>query len=158
MANKTEQTVIDLISPIIEAHNDLLWDLTFTKEGGQKVLRILLDKPEHQFITMNDLTLFTQEVNELLDTVDPDPIPEAYVLDISSPGADRPLKELWHFGWAKEANENILVSLFVAKEGQKKWQGKIADLNKDGLTLTTTNGRLPLTFDEIAKAILDVQF
>ncbi|MGO2545081.1 MAG: hypothetical protein ACTH7G_03595, partial [Leuconostoc mesenteroides] len=58
----------------------------------------------------------------------------------------------------KEANENILVSLFVAKEGQKKWQGKIADLNKDGLTLTTTNGRLPLTFDEIAKAILDVQF
>ncbi|MGO2138116.1 MAG: ribosome maturation factor RimP, partial [Leuconostoc mesenteroides] len=48
--------------------------------------------------------------------------------------------------------------LFVAKEGQKKWQGKIADLNKDGLTLTTTNGRLPLTFDEIAKAILDVQF
>ena len=54
MANKTEQTVIDLISPIIEAHNDLLWDLTFTKEGGQKVLRILLDKPDHQFITMND--------------------------------------------------------------------------------------------------------
>ncbi|QEA58498.1 ribosome maturation factor RimP [Leuconostoc koreense] len=158
MANKTEQTVTDLISPIIEANNDLLWDLTFTKEGGQRVLRILLDKPDHQFITMNDLTLFTQEVNDLLDAVDPDPIPEAYVLDISSPGADRPLKELWHFEWAKEANENILVSLFVAKEGQKKWQGKIADLNKDGLTLTTTNGRLPLTFDEIAKAILDVQF
>ncbi|MGO0154132.1 ribosome maturation factor RimP [Leuconostoc mesenteroides] len=158
MANKTEQTVTDLISPIIEANNDLLWDLTFTKEGGQRVLRILLDKPDHQFITMNDLTLFTQEVNDLLDAVDPDPIPEAYVLDISSPGADRPLKELWHFEWAKEANENILVSLFVAKEGQKKWQGKIADLNEDGLTLTTTNGRLPLTFDEIAKAILDVQF
>ena len=80
------------------------------------------------------------------------------MLDISSPGADRPLKENWHFEWAKEANENILVSLFTNKNGQKRWQGKIQSLDQDGLVLKTENGDLPLTFDEIAKAILDVQF
>ncbi|WP_312982178.1 ribosome maturation factor RimP [Leuconostoc falkenbergense] len=158
MTSKTEQVVIDLITPILKTHDDLLWDLTITKEGGQKILRILIDKPNHEFITMDELTTFTQDVNELLDTVDPDPIPEAYMLDISSPGADRPLKENWHFEWAKEANENILVSLFTNKNGQKRWQGKIQLLDQDGLVLKTENGDLPLTFDEIAKAILDVQF
>ena len=92
MVNKVEQRIIELITPIVDRRKELLWDLTYTKEGGQKVLRILLDKPNHQFITMADLTAFTQEVNELLDTSDPDPIPEAYLLDISSPGADRPLR------------------------------------------------------------------
>ncbi|AFS40215.1 MAG: ribosome maturation factor RimP [Leuconostoc gelidum] len=158
MVNKVEQKIIELITPIVDRRNELLWDLTYTKEGGQKVLRILLDKPNHQFITMADLTAFTQEVNEFLDTSDPDPIPEAYLLDISSPGADRPLKHPWHFKWAQDSNENILVSLFVAKNGQKKWQGKIKSLNDTGLVLLTDHGELILNFDEIAKAVLDIQF
>ena len=82
MANKVEQKIEALIAPIVEQRNELLWDLTYTKEGGQKVLRILLDKPDHQFITMDELTDFTHEVNEFLDNSDPDPIPEAYMLDI----------------------------------------------------------------------------
>ena len=158
MVNKVEQTMIDLIQPLVEQQNDLLWDLTYTKEGGQKVLRILLDKANHELITMEELTLFTQKVNELLDAVEPDPIPEAYMLDISSPGVDRPLKAPWHFQWVKESDENILISLFVAKDGQKKWQGKIKALNDNGLILTTKNGELSLDFDEIAKAVLDIQF
>ena len=158
MVNKVEQRIIELITPIVDRRKELLWDLTYTKEGGQKVLRILLDKPNHQFITMADLTAFTQEVNELLDTSDPDPIPEAYLLDISSPGADRPLKHPWHFKWAQDSNENILVSLFVAKNGQKKWQGKIKTLTDNGLVLLTDHGEIILNFDEIAKAVLDIQF
>ncbi|MBZ5947994.1 ribosome maturation factor RimP [Leuconostoc gasicomitatum] len=158
MVNKVEQRIIELITPIVDRRKELLWDLTYTKEGGQKVLRILLDKPNHQFITMADLTAFTQEVNELLDTSDPDPIPEAYLLDISSPGADRPLKQPWHFKWAQDGNENILMSLFVAKNGQKKWQGKIKTLNDNGLVLLTDHGEIILNFDEIAKAVLDIQF
>lgn len=158
MANKVEQKIEALIAPIVEQRNELLWDLTYTKEGGQKVLRILLDKPDHQFITMDELTDFTHEVNEFLDNSDPDPIPEAYMLDISSPGADRPLKQPWHFQWAKDSNENILVSLFVAKEGQKKWQGKIQSLQDDGVVLLTGQGSITLKFDEIAKAVLNIQF
>lgn len=53
MTSKTEQVVIDLITPILKTHDDLLWDLAITKEGGQKILRILIDKPNHEFITMD---------------------------------------------------------------------------------------------------------
>ncbi|CAM3068363.1 ribosome maturation factor RimP [Leuconostoc rapi] len=158
MANKVEQQIMALITPIVEKRDILLWHLSYTKEGGQKVLRILLDKPNHESITMADLTDFTQEVNELLDTADPDPIPEPYLLDISSPGADRPLIKPWHFKWAQDSEENILVSLFVAKDGQKKWQGHISSLTDDGLVLATDKDELVLNFDEIAKAVLDIQF
>ena len=85
MANKVEQAIVQLITPIVAEQNNLLWDLTFSKEGGQKILRIMVDKPDHALITMAEITDFTQAVNELLDTVEPDPIPEAYLLDISSP-------------------------------------------------------------------------
>ena len=57
MVNKVEQRIIELITPIVDRRKELLWDLTYTKEGGQKVLRILLDKPNHQFITMAVLTV-----------------------------------------------------------------------------------------------------
>lgn len=158
MVNKVEQEITALITPILVEQNDILWDLTYTKEGGQKILRIMVDKPDHAFITMADITDFTQAVNELLDTVEPDPIPEAYLLDISSPGADRPLKQPWHYRWAQEADETILVALFAAKEGQKKWQGKVKSVTDDGIVLSTAQGDLSLQFDEIAKAVLDIQF
>ena len=93
------------------------------------------------------------------DTVEPDPIPEAYLLDISSPnGADRPLKQPWHYRWAQEADETILVALFAAKEGQKKWQGKVKSVTDEGIVLSTAQGDLSLQFDEIAKAIAGYQF
>ena len=82
MANKVAQEISTLIEPLINAQQLLLWDVSYTKEGGQKVLRILIDKRNHEFITMDDITTFTQAVNELLDTIEPDPIPEAYMLDI----------------------------------------------------------------------------
>lgn len=155
--NRVETTITELITPLIDAADLLLWDVSFAKEGGSKVLRILVDKPNHEFVTMQNLTAFTNEVNELLDTVDPDPIPEAYMLDISSPGADRPLNELWQYQWAVEADEPILVSLFAPKEGAKKHLGRIQDLTETGLTLVNDEVTLPLTFTEIAKANLAVE-
>lgn len=50
------------------------------------------------------------------------------------------------------------MSLFVAKNGQKKWQGKIKTLTDNGLVLLTDHGEIILNFDEIAKAVLDIQF
>lgn len=158
MANKVEQQIIDIIAPIIAKQELLLWDISYGKEGGKKILRILVDKQDHQFITMAEITVFTQEVNELLDTVEPDPIPEAYMLDISSPGSDRPLSQPWHFNWAKESNDPVLVSFFTNKEGQKKWRGKIQTVNDDNFVIITESGELLCRFDEVAKAMLDVQF
>jgi ribosome maturation factor RimP len=157
MANRVEQTMTDLLQPIIEERGDLLWDVTFAKEGSSKVLRILVDKPNHERIDMQELTALTEAFNELLDTVDPDPIPEAYMLDVSSPGAERPLTAYWQYQWAHEVDEWIQVSLFAPQAGQKKWQGKITQLTETGFTLVTEDHQLPLAFDDIAKANLAVQ-
>ncbi|WEV53990.1 ribosome maturation factor RimP [Leuconostocaceae bacterium ESL0723] len=157
MSRQTD-TVRALIQPIIDQEGLLLWDLTLGNSGGQKVLTILVDRPNHEPITMDMITTFTQAVNQVLDEADPDPIPGAYLLDISSPGADRPLKERWHYEWAKEAGEPIQLALFAPQDGQKKWQGELDQVDDTGLVLKVDDQSHPFTYDQIAKAVLDVQF
>ncbi|CAK8054048.1 ribosome maturation factor RimP [Eupransor demetentiae] len=150
--------LLALIEPLVKQENLLLWDLSVQSGGGRKVVQILIDLPDHETITMDKITDFTQLVNEALDEADPDPMPGAYMLDIASPGADRPLKEPWHYAWSKEADEPIKLALFAARDGQKQFEGKILNQDDQGLDLETGKGQEHFSYDEIAKAILNTQF
>lgn len=159
MANKVESTITDLITPIIEKRNDLLWSVSFKKEGTDFVLRILVDKKDYEIISMQEIIDLTDEINELLDTVEPDPIPYAYMLDISSPGADRPLEEKWHYEWVKNADELIEVRLFKAVDNlAKQFVAEIVSITDDGLNLLIDNQEIFVAFDNIAKAVLHIDF
>ncbi|CAH1853508.1 ribosome maturation factor RimP [Convivina praedatoris] len=158
MAGQAKNALLTLIQPILDNQGLLLWQLSIKNGGGQKTVEVLVDRPEHVAVTMDDLTLFTQAVNEVLDDVDNDPIPEAYLLDISSPGLDRPLVEQWHFQWALEGQEPIVLALFSPRLGQKKWAGKLTEVTDQGITIESDQGLQQFNYDEIAKAALDVQF
>ncbi|CAH1852221.1 ribosome maturation factor RimP [Convivina intestini] len=158
MAGQAKNALLTLIQPILDDQGLLLWQLSIKNGGGQKTVEVLVDRPEHVAVTMDDLTLFTQAVNEVLDDVDNDPIPEAYLLDISSPGLDRPLAEQWHFQWALEGQEPIALALFSPRSGQKKWTGKLTEVTDQGITIESDQGLQQFNYDEIAKAALDVQF
>ncbi len=78
-----------LISPIVETNGCKLWDLEYVKEGSNKYLRIFIEKDEP--VSINDCEAVSRAVEKVLD--EKDPIPEAYILEVSSPGLDRPLKK-----------------------------------------------------------------
>lgn len=58
--------------------------------GSDYILSILVDKEGG--ITVEDTSDLTNIISPLLDTIDPDPFPNQYMLEVSSPGLERPLK------------------------------------------------------------------
>lgn len=81
------ETVTDLVEPILASHHFELVDVEFVKEGKSWYLRVFIDKPGG--ITIDECVLISDELGEQLDNCDPDPIPQAYYLEVSSPGAEQ---------------------------------------------------------------------
>lgn len=73
------------------------------------------------------------KLGEKLDTIDPDPIPQAYFLEVSSPGAERPLKK--EEDYEQALGNYINVSFYQTVEGEKQFQGFLESFDKDELTL-----------------------
>ena len=83
------ELVTEVIQPVIQAPFELV-DVEYGKMGGDYILSIFVDKPEG--ITLNDTADLTEVISPLLDQIKPDPFPEQYFLEVTSPGLERPLK------------------------------------------------------------------
>ncbi|KRM22449.1 ribosome maturation factor rimP [Latilactobacillus graminis DSM 20719] len=152
------ETVHDLIVPILDQHHFELVDIEFVKEGSSWYLRVFIDKPNG--IDLEDCALVNDALSEKLDSIDPDPIPQAYFLDVSSPGAERPLKKTADFQNA--LGKYIHISLYQAIDGEKIYQGTLKGLDDDTLTLVikikTRQKEITFNRKEIAKARLAIEF
>ena len=82
------ETVTALVKPILDDHHFYLTDVEFVKEGGGWYLRVYIDKTGG--ITLDECVMVSEALSEKLDAMDPDPIPQQYFLEVSSPGAERP--------------------------------------------------------------------
>ncbi|WP_179395536.1 ribosome maturation factor RimP [Lacticaseibacillus absianus] len=151
-------TVKTIVDPILATHHFELADIEFVKEGGSWFLRVYIDKPGG--ITLNECVLVSEALSEQLDAMDPDPIPQAYFLEVSSPGAERPLKREQDYQAAM--GEYIHISLFQKQDGKKVFEGFLKALDETTLTLEVKDKarRKTLTFDRagIANARLAIEF
>ncbi|UEX89315.1 ribosome maturation factor RimP [Staphylococcus ratti] len=149
MSKVTEQ-VETLIQPVLEALNYDLVDVEFAKEGREHYLRISIDKPGG--VDLNDCTLASEKISEVMD--EHDPIPEAYYLDVASPGAERPIKKEKDFQNAKA--QPIFVSLYAPIEGEKEWLGILKDVTDTDITMEVKvkakTKEVIIPRDKIAKA------
>ena len=152
------ETVHDLLVPILDQPHFELVDVEFVKEGSSWYLRVFIDKPNG--IDLEDCALVNDALSEKLDSIDPDPIPQAYFLDVSSPGAERPLKKEADFQNA--LGEYIHISLYQAVDGEKIYQGILKALDQETLTLAikikTRQKEVTFNRKEIAKARLAIEF
>ncbi|MBO0467547.1 ribosome maturation factor RimP [Enterococcus plantarum] len=152
------ETVTELVTPILEKQNFELVEVEFVKEGRDWFLRVFIDKEGG--IDILDCALVSEQLDEKLDAMDPDPIPQAYFLEVSSPGAERPLKK--ESDYEKAVGEYIHVSLYQTIDGEKQFEGILKTIDKDQLTLTVKiKTRVKdYTFERknIAKARLAIQF
>ncbi|MBO0421408.1 ribosome maturation factor RimP [Enterococcus plantarum] len=152
------ETVTELVTPILEKQNFELVEVEFVKEGRDWFLRVFIDKEGG--IDILDCALVSEQLDEKLDAMNPDPIPQAYFLEVSSPGAERPLKK--ESDYEKAVGEYIHVSLYQTIDGEKQFEGILKTIDKDQLTLTVKiKTRVKdYTFERknIAKARLAIQF
>lgn len=139
-------TVRALISPLADEMGYYLWDVEFVKEGADKYLRITIDNEEG--ITIEDCEKFHRGIDPLLDEADP--IPEAYILEVSSPGIERDLKCDEHIMACVEWD--VEVRLFAPMNGSKQYRGILLGLDEEGNVVIEANGEeISFAKDKIAK-------
>lgn len=150
--------VTDLVQPVVQDLEYELVDIEYIKEGKNWFLRVYIDQP--QGVSLEDCALVSEKVSERLDQITPDPFPHAYFLEVSSPGAERPIKTEKDFQNA--VGKFIHISLYEPIDGEKVYEGILKDLTEESLTLTvrikTRTKDMELDRAKIAKARLAIQF
>jgi len=121
-------------------------------QTGRNQLQIMVEPNEDREMTVEDCQMLSRHISTLLD-VD-DPIAAAYVLEVSSPGIDRPLTRLEHF--ERFNGELAKITLRMMLDGRRRFQGRLTGLADDGkIGLETSFGRFEFAFDDIESARID---
>ena len=131
-----EAKVEALVLPIVEANNFELVDVEYVKEAGTWYLRIYIDKEGG--ININDCELVSRAFSEILDKEDP--IEDAYILEVSSPGLGRPLKKDKDF--QRNLGEEVEVRTYKPINKQKEFVGLLDAWDKETVTLQLESGEM----------------
>ena len=158
VSNNVVETIQPLAQAIVAAHQFELVDIEFVREGQSWYLRIYIDKPGG--INIEECAMVSDELSEKLDTMDPDPIPQAYFLEVSSPGAERPLKK--EADYQNAIGQYVHIGLYQKVDGKKVFEGDLAEVTPETLTINyldkTRHKTVTVKREQIAQARLAVKF
>ena len=125
---KIEEKVESLVKDKIEKIGYELYDVIYTKECSNKILRIVIDSEKG--ISLDDCEKVNKEIKETIDEANP--IEEQYFLEISSPGIERLLRKDWQL--KKFKGEEVNIKLFKKDEnGKKECTGILGDITENTL-------------------------
>ncbi len=130
-----EEKTESLLSPIVERFGVEVYDVEYVKEGKEYYLRVYIDKPEG--VNIQDCENVSRALSDALD--DADFIPDAYILEVSSPGLGRVLKKDKHL--EKSLGEAVELKTYRPIDGQKKFEGILRAYDAESVTIEV-NGDL----------------
>ncbi|MCK3941926.1 MULTISPECIES: ribosome maturation factor RimP [Streptococcus] len=153
-------SIVDLvtatIAPAIQAPYELV-DVEYGKMGGDYVLSIFIDKEGG--ISLQDTADLSEVISPLLDTIHPDPFPEQYMLEVTSPGLERPLKTA--DAVAQAVGKYIHVKLYQAIDKVKVFEGTLLSFDGTDLVMEymdkTRKKEVTIPYSTVAKARLAVK-
>ena len=125
MSKITEQ-IEQIATPITEELNLELVDVEFVKEGRNYFLRVYVDNPAAP-IDIEQCAVVSEKLSEILDELDP--IEQNYFLEVSSPGAERPLKKEKDF--EKARGKFIYIKTYEPIEDAKEFEGYLLSYNDE---------------------------
>jgi ribosome maturation factor RimP len=99
--------------------------------GNRKVLQIMVERLDNSAITVDDCTVVSRLVSVLLDVQDP--IKDSYILEVSSPGLERPLVKLKDY--QRFCGQMVHVTTHQPVDNRKKFQGRLTAATEQGITL-----------------------
>lgn len=132
MASKKdiERITLGLVEPIATENGFECVDVEFVKEAGHFYLRVFMDKPDG--ITVNDCEVVSRALEAKLDTKDP--VKDPYILEVSSPGLDRPLKKDKDF--ERHLGDMVEIKLYKAIDKVKDFTGELNAYDEETLTVS----------------------
>jgi ribosome maturation factor RimP len=133
LSGNIKSIVEDLVRPFLDDNGFELVDIEYVKEGSNWFLRVYVDKDGG--IDIDDCGRISEYLSAKLD--EKDPIPTAYFLEVSSPGAERPLKKPRDF--ERAVGKHVYLTTYEPVDGQKEFEGVLTAY--DGETATVRAGK-----------------
>lgn len=153
MGKNVTSIVEELATPIVEGMELDLVDIEYLKEGSNWFLRVYIDKEGG--IDIDDCGVVSEKLSKRLDEVDP--IKEAYFLEVSSPGIERPLKKEKDIYWA--IGKPVNISTYEPIEDMKTFEGTLTEFDGNSLSLLIEEKiTINIPYEKVAKARLAVVF
>ncbi|WP_175989051.1 ribosome maturation factor RimP [Bacillus sp. Marseille-Q1617] len=148
--------VEELVTPILDDMSLELIDMEYVKEGSNWFLRVFIDKDSG--VDIEECGIVSERLSEKLDEIDP--IPHNYFLEVSSPGAERPLKNERDF--QKSIGKNVYVKTYEPINGEKAFEGILLSHSSETIelevTIKTRKKKVEIPADKVAIARLAVTF
>lgn len=149
MSSKLLDQIMEAAEPRIEALGYDLADLELVKEGANWYLRFFIDKEGG--VDLDDCQKTSEMLSDWLDETDP--IPQAYFLEVSSPGIERVLRR--DKDYLRFAGSAVAVKLFGPWQGHKQYEGILGETTADYITITDDQGQaLQIPRDMISRVNL----
>ena len=151
---KIEDTIWKMAEPVVLENGLELIDVEYVKEGAEWYLRLFLDKEGEDGVDLDDCELISRKLSDLLETADP--ITQAYRLEVSSPGIERPLKRTKDFQRFK--GEKVQIKTFSDVEGKKQFIGILGETTEDTVMIEVEDVPIRIPRKKISKANLVWEF
>ena len=138
-----------LLRPVIEGLGYECWGVEYLPQGKQSVLRVYIDRPETG-ITVEDCEAVSRQISGVLDVEDP--IQSEYLLEVSSPGMDRPLFGLDQY--RRFAGHQVQLRLRMPFEGRRNYRGLLKGVEGDEVVIMVDEHDYLFPIDSIERAKL----
>ena len=148
--SRITDAVTALAAPEAEKLGLEIWDVEYVREAGQWFLRVYVDKDGG--VSINDCEALSKALDPVLDEADP--IPDSYVFEVSSAGAERELKRPGDF--PRFFGEHVEVRLYTPVDGSKTFTGILTGYEDGNVSLRV--GQKDYTFEkaQVAKVRLRI--
>ena len=155
---KITDRIYEMALPLAQNEGLGIYEVEYKKEGADYVLRVILDtvaESETEYVSIDACERVSRQLSDMLD--ESDPIKDAYMLEVTSPGLDRPLKRDEDF--VRFAGRDIDIGLYKAVNGSKIICGKLVGLSDGVITAELPDGsEFSIKRDETSSVKLTVIF
>lgn len=149
--SKLTDKIAQIARPVVEDEGCSLWDVEYVREAGTWYLRIFIDREDG--VSIEDCERISRRLDPILD--EEDPIPDSYVFEVGSAGADRELKRPGDF--KQFMGSAVEVRLYRPVDGGKRFTGTLANYQDGAVSITQGERTLRFEKDQIAQVRLYVE-
>ena len=150
--SKLTEKIQALAEPVVREEGCSLWDVEYVREAGTWYLRLYLDKEGG--VGIDDCERISRRLDPILDEADP--IPESYVFEVGSAGAERELKRPRDF--EQFMGDEVEVRTYKSVDGSKSFVGTLAGYDEGAVSVTVGDKTMRFEKGQLALVKLHVSF
>jgi ribosome maturation factor RimP len=159
-----ENEVGDLVRPVVEAAGLELWEVSFGREDGRRILRVTVDRAggdrevgvdraggveKEGGVDLDTIAATSQRLSRRLD-LEGFEQDRPYELQVSSPGLERALREPRHF--ERSVGQQVRVKTVEPVNGRRVHEGALVSADAEAIVFASEGGELRVPYDGIASA------